>query len=53
MNARIFRMLPADGAGGLARPHPAAVGFDDGWRSLYNDVRRRATQGHEIDRVLA
>jgi len=32
---------------------PQRVGFDDGWRSLYTDVRRRATQGHEIDRVLA
>jgi heptosyltransferase-2 len=32
---------------------PQRVGFEDGWRSLYTDVRRRATQGHEIDRVLA
>ena len=32
---------------------PQRVGFDDGWRSLYTDVRRRAAQGHEIDRVLA
>lgn len=32
---------------------PQRVGFDDGWRSLYTDVRQRATQGHEIDRVLA
>ncbi len=32
---------------------PQRVGFDDGWRSLYTDVRRRPTQGHEIDRVLA
>ena len=32
---------------------PQRVGFDDGWRSLYTDVRRRATQGHEIDRALA
>jgi heptosyltransferase-2 len=32
---------------------PQRVGFDDGWRSLYTDVRRRAPQGHEIDRVLA
>jgi len=32
---------------------PQRVGFDDGWRSLYTDVRRRAKQGHEIDRVLA
>jgi heptosyltransferase-2 len=32
---------------------PRRVGFDDGWRSLYTDVRRRAKQGHEIDRVLA
>jgi len=32
---------------------PQRVGFEDGWQSLYTDVRRRATQGHEIDRVLA
>jgi lipopolysaccharide heptosyltransferase II len=32
---------------------PQRVGFEDGWRSLYTDVRRRAAQGHEIDRVLA
>ncbi|PYO95475.1 MAG: lipopolysaccharide heptosyltransferase II [Gemmatimonadetes bacterium] len=32
---------------------PRRVGFDDGWRSLYTDVRGRAKQGHEIDRVLA
>jgi len=32
---------------------PQRVGFDDGWRSLYTDVRRRARQGHEIDRLLA
>src|SRR5881628_2091717 len=32
---------------------PQRVGFHDGWRSLYTDVRPRATQGHEIDRVLA
>jgi len=32
---------------------PRRVGFDDGWRSLYTDVRRRPKQGHEIDRVLA
>jgi heptosyltransferase-2 len=32
---------------------PQRVGFDDGWRSLYTDVRERPKQGHEIDRVLA
>jgi len=32
---------------------PQRVGFDDGWRSLYTEVRRRARQGHEIDRLLA
>jgi len=32
---------------------PRRVGFDDGWRSLYTDVRRRANRGHEIDRLLA
>ncbi len=32
---------------------PRRVGFDDGWRSLYTDVRGRAKQGHEIDRLLA
>src|SRR5256884_7666295 len=43
----------ADGAGGVARRIPQRVGFDDGWRSLYSDVRQRPQQGHEIDRVLA
>ena len=32
---------------------PRRVGFDDGWRSLYTDVRGRPNQGHEIDRLLA
>jgi heptosyltransferase-2 len=32
---------------------PQRVGFDDGWRSLYTEVRGRPKQGHEIDRVLA
>jgi len=32
---------------------PERVGFDDGWRSLYTDVRLRPRQSHEIDRVLA
>ena len=32
---------------------PQRVGFEDGWPSLYTDVRRRAREGHEIDRVLA
>ena len=32
---------------------PQRVGFDDGWRSLYTDVRGRPKHGHEIDRVLA
>jgi len=32
---------------------PQRVGFDDGWRSLYTDVRGRPKQGHEIDRMLA
>jgi heptosyltransferase-2 len=31
---------------------PQRVGFADGWRSLYTDVRPRAKQGHEIDRLL-
>jgi heptosyltransferase-2 len=31
---------------------PKRVGFADGWRSLYTDVRGRARQGHEIDRLL-
>ena len=32
---------------------PKRVGFHDGWRMLYTDVRRRALSGHEIDRLLA
>ena len=32
---------------------PKRVGFHDGWRMLYTDVRRRAPSGHEIDRLLA
>src|SRR3989442_7711529 len=32
---------------------PQRVGFDDGWRSLYTDVRQRPQRSHEIDRVLA
>src|SRR2546428_13440919 len=32
---------------------PRRVGFDDGWRSLYTDIRPRAKQGHEADRPLA
>src|SRR5207237_1273107 len=32
---------------------PRRVGFDDGWRSLYTDIRPRAKQGHEVDRLLA
>jgi heptosyltransferase-2 len=32
---------------------PKRVGFDDGWRWFYTDVRPRAPQGHEIDRLLA
>src|SRR5439155_9088590 len=32
---------------------PRRVGFHDGWRLLYTDVRRRPAAGHEIDRLLA
>jgi heptosyltransferase II len=32
---------------------PRRVGFADGWPWLYTDVRRRAQQGHEVDRLLA
>src|SRR2546428_12819380 len=32
---------------------PRRVGFDDGWPSLYTDIRPRAKQGHEGDRLLA
>ena len=32
---------------------PQRVGFEDGWPSFYTDIRRRGTQGHEIDRLLA
>jgi heptosyltransferase-2 len=32
---------------------PQRVGFEDGWPSLYTEVRPRAQQGHEIDRLLA
>jgi len=32
---------------------PRRVGFHDGWRWLYTDVRSRATESHEIDRLLA
>ena len=32
---------------------PRRVGFHDGWRLLYTDVKRRPATGHEIDRLLA
>src|SRR5947199_9440637 len=32
---------------------PQRVGFDDGWRSLYTDVRQRPQRRHDIDRALA
>jgi heptosyltransferase-2 len=32
---------------------PKRVGFADGWRWLYTDVRRRPSGGHEVDRLLA
>ena len=32
---------------------PKRVGFADGWRVLYTDVRRRPAEGHEVDRLLA
>jgi lipopolysaccharide heptosyltransferase II len=32
---------------------PRRVGFHDGWRFLYTDVRRRPDTGHEIDRLLS
>jgi heptosyltransferase-2 len=32
---------------------PARVGFHDGWRIFYTEVRRRPADGHEIDRLLA
>jgi heptosyltransferase II len=31
---------------------PTRVGFADGWRLLYTDVRQRAGRAHEIDRLL-
>jgi len=32
---------------------PARIGFHDGWRFFYTEVRRRPADGHEIDRLLA
>ncbi|PYP35522.1 MAG: hypothetical protein DMD46_12500 [Gemmatimonadetes bacterium] len=32
---------------------PQRVGFADGWRWLYTEVRWRPRDGHEVDRVLA
>jgi lipopolysaccharide heptosyltransferase II len=32
---------------------PKRVGFTDGWRMLYTEVRERPRRGHEIDRLLA
>jgi heptosyltransferase-2 len=32
---------------------PKRVGFDDGWRWLYTEARRRPRDGHEVDRLLA
>lgn len=32
---------------------PARIGFHDGWRFFYTEVRRRPAGGHEIDRLLA
>src|SRR5439155_1524589 len=32
---------------------PRRVGFHDGWPLLYTEVRRRPTDGHESDRLLA
>ncbi len=32
---------------------PKRVGFDDGWRWLYTEARRRPREGHEVDRLLA
>jgi lipopolysaccharide heptosyltransferase II len=32
---------------------PTRVGFDDGWRVLYTDVRPRPRESHEMDRLLA
>jgi len=31
---------------------PRRVGFEDGWRLLYTEIRPRATQGQESDRLL-
>lgn len=32
---------------------PKRVGFDDGWRWLYTEARRRPRDAHEVDRLLA
>ncbi len=32
---------------------PERIGFHDGWPFFYTVVRRRPTEGHEIDRLLA
>jgi heptosyltransferase-2 len=32
---------------------PKRVGFDDGWRWLYTEARRRPRDRHEVDRLLA
>src|SRR5213076_2311191 len=43
----------ADGAGGVARPHPAAGRFRRRLAVALYRVRQRPQRSHEIDRVLA
>lgn len=64
---RLARTLAAEKYGVAYLPHrslrtalaarlagiPRRIGFADGWRLLYTDVRSRPTGGHEIDRLLA
>ncbi len=64
---RLARRLRAEGYAVAYLPHrslrsalaawlariPRRVGFADGWRSLYTDVRQRPRGSHEVDRLLA
>jgi heptosyltransferase-2 len=65
--SRLARRLRAEAYGAAYLPHrslrsaavawlarvPRRVGFEDGWRLLYTETRRRPTEGHEVDRLLA
>ena len=64
---RLARRLRAERYGVAYLPHrslrtalaawlariPRRVGFADGWRVLYTEVRPRPRDGHEVDRLLA